>query len=117
MVHEEELLKTEDEIEKNTYYVKKTVPGRVEPICVSVVASGKALNMELDTGVSVSLISKESYRRTWRGRMTPTLKTTNKQLKTYREDTIQVVEDIQVLVGVNTTGQRVKLPLLIVRGK
>ena len=88
IVHEEELLETEDEIEENTYYVKKTVPGKVEPIWVLVEASSKVLNMELDTGASVSLISEETYWPTWRGRTTPTLKTTNKPLKTYTGDTI-----------------------------
>ena len=116
MVHKEEFLETEDEIEENTYYVKKTVPGRVEPIWVLVEASGKVLNMEVDTGASVSLISKETYRRTWRGRTTPTLKTTKKRLKTYTGDTIQVVGEIQVKVGVHNTGQKVKLPLLVVKG-
>ena len=91
VVHEEEFLETENEIEENTYYVKKTVPGRVDPIWVSVEASGKVLNMERDTGALVSLILEETYRRTWRGRTTPMLKTTNKRLKTYTGDTIQVV--------------------------
>ena len=93
------------------------MPGRVEPIWVSVEASGKVLNMELDTGASVSLISEETYRRTWRGWTTPMLKTTNKRLKTYTGDTIQVVGEIQVQVGVNNTGQKVKLSMLVVRGK
>ena len=61
--------------------------------------------------------SEETYRRKWRGRTTPTLKTTNKQLKTYTGHTIQVVGEIQVQVGGNNTGQKVKLLLLIVRGK
>ena len=36
------------------------------------------------------------------------------RLKTYTGDTIEVVGEIQVQVGVNNTGQKVKLPLLVV---
>ena len=50
MVHDEEFLETEDEMKENTYYFKKTVPGRVEPIWVSVEASGKVLKWNLTQG-------------------------------------------------------------------
>ena len=72
--------------------------------------------MELNRGVGVVDIERDILANIER-QPTPMLKTTNKQLNTYRGDTIQVVKEIQVKVGVNNMEHKVNVPLLIVRGK
>lgn len=50
---------------KRLFHLKENVQqiNRVEPIKVEVEIEGKIVNMELDTGVSVSIISEYEYKK------------------------------------------------------
>ena len=60
------------ETEFLTMYPMKTTP--LKPIRMSVVINGQSLDMELDTGASVSPISESTYFKLWNSDSRPTLK-------------------------------------------
>ena len=68
----------EPETEFLTMYPVKTTS--VKPIQVSVVINGQSLDMELDTGASVSLISESTYFKLWNSNSRPTLKSSFKDV-------------------------------------
>ena len=85
------------------------------PILVTVTAHGQELQMEVDTGASLSLISEEAYLSVWTDSNRPPLQTTNICLQTYTGEKISVVGSLQVEVSHNN--QTKQLPLLVVKGQ
>ena len=73
----------EPETEFLTMYPVKMTSAK--PIRVSVVINGQSLDMELDTGASVSLISESTYFKLWNSDSLPTLKPSKVRLKTYKK--------------------------------
>ena len=75
--------------------------------------NGKELSMEVDTGVSLLLISETTYQNLWELDTLPELQQTSVKLRTY-------TGEISVLGGINakvqTQGQEAHLPLLVVKG-
>ena len=72
---------------------------------------GIPLEMEVDTGASLSLVSEETYRRRWpHGE----LQQSQLRLHTYSGEPIQVKGSLQVLA--RHGGQEVHLPLTVVKG-
>ena len=56
------------ELEEDTEYTQHalyTLPGKTKPILVTVSLDGSDLDMEVDTGASLSVISEATYRRLW----------------------------------------------------
>ena len=84
----------EPETEFLTMYPLKTTS--VKPIWVSVVINGQSLDMELDTGASVSLISESTYFKLWNPDTRPTLKPSKVHLKTYTGSVVEVVGVLNV---------------------
>lgn len=85
-----------------------------KPIQVKLTVNEKPLTMELDTGVSYSLISKQTYKATWsKGALS--LQQCGIKLHTYTGEQVVVVGSITVTVCYNT--QVIELPLLILKGK
>ena len=81
-----------------------------EPILVEVELETQALQTDLDTGATVSLISEQTYQT-----MFPdTLQETKTTFKTYSRDPLRVVgqRDVRVVIA----GQTAKLPLTAVAG-
>ena len=93
------------------YPVKAT---SVKPIRVSVMVNGQSLDMELDTGASVSLISESTYYALWNHDNRPTLKPTQVQLKTYTGSVVEVVGVINVEISYD--GQNKGVRLHVVKG-
>ena len=82
---------------------------------VSVLVDGKALEMEVDTGASVSLISERTFKTHWRKEdKRPTLKRATVKLSSYTGETIKVIGAIDVAAGYQD--QREKLRLIVVAG-
>ena len=70
--------------------------------------------MELDTGASLSLISKKTYLSSWTDRRIPPQHHTNKKLKNYTGESILLKGEIQVNVRTVASEITVQLPLLVV---
>ena len=73
------------------------------------------LQMEVDTGASVSLISEETWKKSLTEQVAP-LKSTGIKLRTYTGDNMKVKGEIQVKVDI-PDGQQLQLPLVVVEGK
>ena len=89
-----------EETERETFYTTLRVQGQM-------------LRMEVDTGTSVSLISEQTWKKSWTEQVA-SLKSTGIKLRTYTEDKVKVKGEIQVKVD-TTDGQQ--LPLVVVEGK
>ena len=85
--------------------------GNLSHICVNPKIEGKMIEMELDTGAAVSLISKEMYEAHF---SELPLRPTQVMLKTYTGEVILAEGVITVTVRMNR--QRAKLPLYVVQG-
>ena len=88
--------------------------GVVTPLMSTVTIEGKSLCMEVDTGASVSLISRKTFEELWAGNSAPVLQPSSARLKTYTGEEIGVVGSITVTAQSN--GEEARLPLLVVEG-
>jgi len=81
------------------------------PIVLELKLNGKQLNMELDTGAAVSLVSEQTYRSQLQGCL---LKPSEVQLLTYCGGPISVLGEVEVSVSYEQ--QQAHLPLVVVKG-
>jgi len=81
------------------------------PYKVTVNINGKTLTMEVDTGVSLSLVSEQTYRYLW---PEAPVQNSSVKLKTYNGTPLKVLGTMSV--SVNFESQTVTLPLLVVSG-
>ena len=102
----------EPETEVLTMYPVKMTS--VKPIWVSVVINGQSLDMELDTGASVSLICESTYFKLWNSNSRPTLKPSKVHLKTYTGSMVEVVGVLNVQASYE--GQNKVVQLHVVKG-
>ena len=70
----------------------------VKPLVVSVKVNNKDLEMELDTGASVSIISEVTYNHLWLQGQTPTLQESQVKLKMYSGKQVAVKDMVHVKV-------------------
>ena len=82
------------------------------PIVVPVEINNMAVNMELDTGAAVSLVSEETHNQHWPQQQ---LEGSNTRLKTYSREYLETLGNINVSVGYGD--QQVTLPLVVIKGK
>ena len=83
----------------------------VAPLNILVSIEGKDLEMEIDTGATKSIISKETFDQLWVSN-DPTIQSTSTKLRTYTGEIIKVIGEIKV--GVIVEGKSDRLGLLIV---
>ena len=83
-----------------------------KPVMVNVMVSGQQMEMELDTGASVTLMSEESFKRIRRSGVT--LHESKVKLYSYTGNQIKVVGCADVRVEHN--GQVADLPLIVTKG-
>jgi len=94
------------------YHLEDGIPRSSEnPYKVTLSIEGRSVQMEIDTGTSLSLVSEQTYRELWPA--TPLQKTTVK-LKTYAGTPLKVLGSMNATVCYKQ--QTVKLPLLVVAG-
>ena len=86
-----------------------------DPLYVTVMANGKPLKMEIDTGASVSVISEDTYQKTWKGKQAPTLQLAKIRLRSFTGEEVMAKGRIHVEVK-HGTAQK-KLPLIIMQGR
>ena len=104
------------ELNTNPEYNLFNVSGaKTPPLRVSVLVNGRELCLEVDTGATMSIISRRTYNHTWPVGNTPHIKPTNVSLRTYTGEKIQVAGEISVEVSLNGQ-QEHKLSLLVVKG-
>ena len=84
-----------------------------DPILVTVFLNGQIIEMQLDTGASVSIISETTYKSLWS--QPPKLSSSNVKLHTYTGEAIAVLGNLEVEVVYKH--QRARLPLLVAKGK
>ena len=89
-----------------------TLPGKVNPITVTVIVNKSELKMEVDTGASLSIVSEHTYNELSLvlGPLTPS----NVNLLTYTGEKLKVLGSLNVQVQYNS--QCLTLPLLVVQG-
>ena len=75
---------------------------------------GQPLEMEIDTGASVSIVSKTTWKSVWKKGEAP-LKDTKKTLKTYTGEPVPVRGKLKVWAD-TPDGRRLSLPLVVVAG-
>ena len=61
------------------------------PYVVTVQINGAELPMEVDTGVSLTLIGKSTFDKLWEAQAAPPLQSTNNKLRTYTGENIEVL--------------------------
>ena len=86
-----------------------------QPYRVTVQLNNCNLEMEIDTGASLSIISDETYQSFWTSQPKPELQPTTVKLHTYTQDSITVLASITVDVAYK--GQSKTLSLLVVAGQ
>ena len=82
---------------------------------VHVGVNGATLQMEVDTGAALSIISQETFNTLWPATSAPIVHATDTKLKSYTGEVIGVKGTIEV--EVEYEDQKAKLPLVIVDGK
>ena len=65
-------------------------------LVVTVKASNCDLEMEVDTGTSLSIISEATYQSLWTAELRPLLKTTDIKLHTYTKKSLQVLGSLEI---------------------
>ena len=84
-----------------------------DPILVAVFLNGQIIELQLDTGASVSIISETTYKSLWS--QPPKLSSSNVKLHTYTGEAIAVLGSLEVEVVYKH--QQARLPLLVAKGK
>ena len=102
----ESLVNSED-----SFKLHKLSKQSAEPIVVSLILNGKTIQMEVDTGAVLSVISEATRKKTF---SKETLHLSELALRTYTDEPMQVVGTINVKVQYGEQNQ--KLVLVVVKG-
>ena len=86
----------------------------VKPLVVSVKLNNRDLEMELDTGASVSIISEATFNRLWPQEEAPAMHESQVKLKTYSGEQLTVKGMIEV--EVQYADQQAQLQLVVAQG-
>jgi len=91
------------------------IPGsRASPLVESLMVNNAKLSMEVDTGASASIISEETYEKSWPEADRPQLTPSTRKLRTYTGEELRVQGCL--MVDVTYGEQREALPLLVIAG-
>ena len=100
-------------VEHTTLNLRCRDASTIAPLVVSVQVDNKCLQMEVDTGASVSLISKKTWQKLWKN-SAPKLNPAKVTLWSYSEESIKVLGEMEDTVQYQD--QKKKLNLLVVSG-
>ena len=101
----------EEEDDYSMYHVTGTP---VKPLLVTVSINNASVEMEVDTGASVSIISEATYNRLWSPEDAPPLQESSVKLRTYSGEQIGVKGSTTVTVKYKE--QTEQLPLVVANG-
>ena len=97
-------------------YTMYTLTGvSVKPLKVTVSVNNVDLNMEVDTGASVSIISEETYSRLWPEGQQPSLQESAITLRTYSGEQLSIKRTLAV--DVQYKDQKARLQLVVATGR
>ena len=99
--------------DSDEYEMYQVSSDKTQPLVIPVKINGVDIDMELDTGASVSLVSEEKLRQ-WQKSTSITLKPSKAKLLTYTKEAIGVVGSTEVTVEHNQ--QSATLPLIVTKG-
>ena len=102
---------SDDDSEAADWPIFTIKSAKQKEITVNVKIEGQSHNMELDTGASISILSETNYKKYFKHKP---LKRSNVVLKTYTNETVFVLGEIDVKVCYGK--QELYLPLIIVKG-
>ena len=88
--------------EADDYSMYTLTGSSVKPLVVSVKLNDVDLEMELDTGASISIISKATYNRLWSKGQVPVIQESQVKLKTYIGEQLSVKGVIEVRCNTRT---------------
>ena len=80
---------------------------------VTVTVNDAILQMEVDTGATLPIISESTYKKLWLQQAAPPLKPANAKLKMYTGEQISVKGKIEVDVTYQEQKQKLALPSLL----
>ena len=86
-----------------------------KPYSIKIQVNQTELQMEIDTGAALSLISEKTFKTQWSSKNQPKLNSSKVKLQTYTKERIDVLGSITV--EVTYKGQNKSLPLLVVGGE
>ena len=109
----EQANRVEEEDEEEVFPMYRISQSPVKPVVVNIAINNHPVEMELDTGASVSLMSEEDFQELQGSGVT--LQPSSAKLFTYTGDRIQIVG--QANVKVDYKGQEATLPLLVTKDK
>ena len=69
-----------------------------QPFYITLTVQGEQLQMELDTGAAVSVMSEQTYKTVWNAEKAPPIEPAQVQLHVYTGDTIHVLGVAKVTV-------------------
>ena len=100
--------------EAPVYSLFKLTNPHSKPLLVTLQVNSADLEIEVDTGVAVSVVSAETYRTLWPKELSPALHPANVKLRTYTREELPVLGTATVTVGYQD--QEEQLSLLVVEG-
>ena len=86
---------------------------KCDPFLVPVYINGICVHLELDTGASMTLISKKTLDKLWPRETRPKLRSTSTRLRTYTGESLEVLGI--AVVDVVYRDQQAKLKLVVVK--
>ena len=99
------------EIKDQETYTLFSMAGKSRPIVVSVSVNSKPIQMEVDTGAFLSIMSKDTFNKEFSNQ---TLQPTTISLRTYTGECLTVLGTLEVQVEHNS--QSAMLPVIVVEG-
>ena len=99
--------------EEDVYTMFPLRSKKYDPIYITIIVNGASLLMEVDTGATLSVISKATYDRAWREEPPP-LAPSTARLRTYTGEEIPVKGEIEV--DVCHRDQQKRLTLIVTEG-
>lgn len=100
--------------ESDVYSVYPVQLKGVKPILMPMELDGVHIDMELDTGATISLISEATFQQLWGGAAGPTIRPSDVVLCGYSGDKVDVVGVTEVTAVYE--GQQVNVSLVVVKG-
>ena len=84
-----------------------------KPYVVTMQVNGTELPMEVDTGASLTLISKTTFDKPWNAQEAPNLQPTTSKLRTYTGENIEVLGIANVNVSIQEQNQELQLLVVV----
>ena len=105
----------ENELEASPYTLFNVTSSPSSPFIVTLQINRADVQMEVDTGASMTLISKATFDKIWNSQTAPPLKSTGSKLRTYNGENIEVLGAANV--DISFQDQHKKLQLFVVGEK